>query len=138
MSVCLFPSLMWSSAYRYGCRCSRCVVGRNADQRRRDREGPARRRAGLWDYGALAQVVFRGDWVDEAACRDSGLPTSAWFPARDERWDPVVLQAREICAGCPVAAECLEYALESDERIGVWGGLSGKQRRALRSQKAAS
>jgi WhiB family redox-sensing transcriptional regulator len=40
--------------------------------------------------------------------------------------------AKLICAGCEVRAECLEYALEQDERYGIWGGLSERERRAIR------
>ena len=36
-----------------------------------------------------------------------------------------------VCAGCPVAGECLSWALESGERFGVWGGLSEQDRRAM-------
>lgn len=38
---------------------------------------------------------------------------------------------KRICRGCEVRAECLEYALTHDERFGVWGGLSERERRRL-------
>lgn len=41
-------------------------------------------------------------------------------------------QAKAICAGCPVKAECLEYALDGRELYGVWGGLSQTELAALR------
>lgn len=41
-------------------------------------------------------------------------------------------QAKQICQGCDVRAECLAYALARDERFGVWGGLSERERRRLR------
>ena len=41
-------------------------------------------------------------------------------------------EAKKICVGCEVRAECLEYALEHDERFGIWGGLSERERRKLR------
>ena len=40
--------------------------------------------------------------------------------------------AKRVCAGCEVRDECLAYALDNGERFGVWGGLSERQRRALR------
>ena len=40
--------------------------------------------------------------------------------------------AKRVCAGCEVRDECLAYALDNNERFGVWGGLSERQRRALR------
>jgi WhiB family redox-sensing transcriptional regulator len=39
-----------------------------------------------------------------------------------------------ICQSCEVRAQCLEYALERDERFGIWGGLSERERRKLRKQ----
>ena len=40
--------------------------------------------------------------------------------------------AKRICQGCEVRAECLEYALANDERFGLWGGLSERERRKLK------
>lgn len=40
--------------------------------------------------------------------------------------------AKRVCAECPVTAECLDYALKNDERFGVWGGMSEKERRLLK------
>ena len=41
-------------------------------------------------------------------------------------------EAKRICTGCPVRDECLEYALANDERFGIWGGLSERERRRLK------
>lgn len=41
-------------------------------------------------------------------------------------------EAKRICGRCGVKAECLEYALAHDERFGIWGGLSERERRRLR------
>ena len=41
-------------------------------------------------------------------------------------------EAKRICGECPVRAECLEYALEEDERFGIWGGMSERERRKLK------
>ena len=40
-------------------------------------------------------------------------------------------EAKKVCRGCEVVGECLEYALEHDERFGIWGGLSERERRRL-------
>ena len=40
-----------------------------------------------------------------------------------------------MCAGCPVVVQCLEYALAQDERFGIWGGLSERERRRIRLQR---
>ena len=44
-----------------------------------------------------------------------------------------VREAKAVCAGCPVRAQCLAHALAHDERFGVWGGLSEPERRRLQS-----
>jgi hypothetical protein len=44
-----------------------------------------------------------------------------------------VEQAKEICASCPVGERCLEWALSRRIDHGVWGGLTGQERRVLRS-----
>ena len=41
-------------------------------------------------------------------------------------------EAKKVCAGCEVRAECLAYALNNDERFGIWGGLSERERRRLK------
>lgn len=63
---------------------------------------------------------------DLAACRGA---TGFMYPS-DARGVPA---AKAVCAGCPVRAECLEFALANDERWGVWGGTSERQRRAMRA-----
>lgn len=45
-------------------------------------------------------------------------------------------EGKRICAGCPVAAQCLEYALSHDERFGVWGGFSERERRQMKRRVA--
>ena len=40
--------------------------------------------------------------------------------------------AKRICDSCEVRSDCLEYALSNDERFGIWGGLSERERRKLR------
>lgn len=48
-------------------------------------------------------------------------------------------EAKAICAQCIVRNECLEYALENSERMGVWGGLTERERRSIkRRQRLAS
>lgn len=71
-------------------------------------------------------------WQREAACRGLGLGESQtiFFPSRGES----VEDARAICEGCPVAAECLDFALEH-HCIGVWGGTTERQRRQLRRRR---
>ena len=41
-------------------------------------------------------------------------------------------EAKKVCLSCDVRVECLEYALGQDERFGIWGGLSERERRRLK------
>ena len=70
-------------------------------------------------------------WMANAACH--GL-TDAFYPGLDRRGRISPIQARRakaICAGCDVRAECLQWALDHEERDGVWGGLTPGERNAL-------
>lgn len=42
---------------------------------------------------------------------------------------------KRICAACPVRAECLDWALDHNEKFGVWGGLNATERRRLRRNR---
>lgn len=66
-------------------------------------------------------------WVVDAACR--GMDPALFFP---ERGDPAHA-ARAVCADCVVRAECAEYGMA--ERDGIWGGLNGNERRAIKRTK---
>ena len=66
-------------------------------------------------------------WMEHAACKPH--PTEWWFP---KRGDPVD-QAKIICHTCPVRIDCLNYALIIPNLVGIWGGMSGRERRDIRS-----
>jgi WhiB family redox-sensing transcriptional regulator len=60
-----------------------------------------------------------------------------FFPARNDGFTLAV--ARQLCRGCAVRAECLTYALElGADLVGVWGGTSERQRRALRARTSVT
>lgn len=65
-------------------------------------------------------------WMKEAACIDT--PTKMFFPGRGRNR---TLPAKQVCAGCPVRQECLDYAIEHRIHYGVWGGLAEDERREL-------
>jgi WhiB family redox-sensing transcriptional regulator len=77
-------------------------------------------------------------WQHRGACR--GPQATVFFPpphferkierAERER------RAKEICASCPVASACLDYALTIREPHGIWGGLNEGERRLLLEQHA--
>jgi WhiB family transcriptional regulator, redox-sensing transcriptional regulator len=72
-------------------------------------------------------------WLARARCR--GHPPGLFFPSDAAG----VETARKICAACPVRAACLEYALTSQIKHGVWGGASERaRRRILRARRTAS
>lgn len=68
-------------------------------------------------------------WMGEAICAQTD--SEAFFPEKGGTTKP----AKQICATCPVRSQCLEYAMDHDERFGVWGGLSERERRKLRWER---
>ena len=79
--------------------------------------------AGLLGIGAEADAQ---SWQERALCAETD--PEAFFPEKGGS----TREAKKICTGCEVKAECLEYALANDERFGIWGGLSERERRRLR------
>jgi WhiB family transcriptional regulator, redox-sensing transcriptional regulator len=80
----------------------------------------------------LAHVVIRpeaGDepgWQDRALCAQTD--PEAFFPEKGGS----TREAKRVCRNCEVRTECLEFALENDERFGIWGGLSERERRRIK------
>lgn len=71
------------------------------------------------DEGILA-------WQDRALCAQTD--PEAFFPEKGGS----TREAKRVCSSCDVRSECLEYALAHDERFGIWGGLSERERRKLK------
>jgi WhiB family redox-sensing transcriptional regulator len=76
------------------------------------------------------------EWMDRALCAQIG--GDGFYPDKGTPGEPAenavtVVEAKRICARCPVRSDCLEYALENDERYGIWGGTSDRERRRLRA-----
>jgi WhiB family transcriptional regulator, redox-sensing transcriptional regulator len=65
-------------------------------------------------------------WQDRALCAQTD--PEAFFPEKGGS----TREAKKICLGCEVRNDCLEYALAHDERFGIWGGLSERERRRLK------
>ncbi|WP_436694781.1 MULTISPECIES: WhiB family transcriptional regulator [unclassified Geodermatophilus] len=68
-------------------------------------------------------------WRLDALCAETD--PEAFFPEKGGS----TREAKRVCSGCEVRAECLESALANDERFGIWGGLSERERRRLRLQR---
>lgn len=70
-----------------------------------------------------------GDWRDEASCSTAPDPDLWYASTIDERREAI-----EICASCPVRANCLAWALTTGEQFGIWGGVDFEEpRRAARA-----
>ena len=67
-------------------------------------------------------------WVRQAACAKVPNADKIFFPGQGES----ITEAKAICAGCPVREECLDYALRTTQRFGIWGGVTERQRRTMR------
>ncbi len=65
-------------------------------------------------------------WQSDALC--SQTDPEAFFPEKGGS----TRDAKRICTSCDVRDQCLEYALQNDERFGIWGGLSERERRKLK------
>lgn len=65
-------------------------------------------------------------WQERALCAQTGA--DFFFPEPGSS----VREAKRICGMCEMRSACLDYALTNDERFGVWGGLSEKERLRLR------
>lgn len=62
------------------------------------------------------------EWVDDAACLTAD--PELWYIDKGGSADP----ALRVCASCPVLDACFEYAVDTAERFGVWGGMTERQR----------
>ncbi len=69
-------------------------------------------------------------WQDLANCR--GANPDLFFPERGAS----TRTAKGICGECSVQSECLEFAIVSSEKFGIWGGLSERERRKIRRERA--
>jgi WhiB family redox-sensing transcriptional regulator len=76
---------------------------------------------GAEDENALA-------WQADSLCAQTD--PEAFFPEKGGS----TRDAKTICGSCEVRTQCLEYALQNDERFGIWGGLSERERRKLRKR----
>ena len=80
---------------------------------------PADYQGPRWEAGPPA-------WQRYANCL--GGDPDLFFPERGGS----TREAKEVCRGCVVREECLQYALDNSEKFGIWGGLSERERRRLR------
>jgi WhiB family transcriptional regulator, redox-sensing transcriptional regulator len=74
-------------------------------------------------YEAFVEVDL--SWREDALCAETDL--EIFFPEKGES----TREGKSVCAECLVRAECLDYALETRQRFGIWGGCSERERREL-------
>ena len=67
-------------------------------------------------------------WQERGLCAQTD--PEAFFPEKGGS----TREAKKVCLGCDVRGDCLEYALAHDERFGIWGGLSERERRRLKKE----
>ena len=75
-----------------------------------------------------AAEVETDQWQDRALCAQTD--PEAFFPEKGGS----TREAKRVCRSCDVRTECLEFALENDERFGIWGGLSERERRRVKRE----
>jgi WhiB family transcriptional regulator, redox-sensing transcriptional regulator len=81
------------------------------------------------DATGLRRETKVATWQRSANCL--GVDPDLFFPERGGS----TREAKEVCRGCVVREECLQYALENGEKFGIWGGLSERERRRLRRRR---
>lgn len=89
-------------------------IGRHSDSRAES----------LWERLNLGSPEETA-WMADALCAQTD--PDAFFPDKGEPNHA----AKAVCAACPVRSDCLAYALDRDERYGIWGGLSAVERRTV-------
>ena len=78
------------------------------------------------ELDAVAPATSDDQWQERALCAQTD--PEAFFPEKGGS----TREAKRICQGCEVKDACLDYALAHDERFGIWGGLSERERRRLK------
>ena len=83
-------------------------------------------------FSQLLEVLSSQElaWQDLANCR--GADPDLFFPERGAS----TRTAKSICRQCSVQGDCLEFAIVSSEKFGIWGGMSERERRRIRRQRA--
>lgn len=81
----------------------------------------------------MAIAAERGLWQEHSACRSSD--PELFFPVgtTGQALENIEI-AKTICENCTVIEECLDYALQTNQEAGVWGGYAEDERRRLRKR----
>ncbi len=79
-------------------------------------------------FSFVADDVEDLGWQERALCAQTD--PEAFFPEKGGS----TREAKKVCRACEVQEECLEYALTHDERFGIWGGMSERERRRIKRE----
>jgi len=86
---------------------------------------------------SLALGAADDEWRDGALCRDTD--PALFFPVGTTGNALVQIdQARNVCGECKVTSDCLNYALDTNQDSGIWGGLTEEERRVIRRKRVAA
>lgn len=77
------------------------------------------------DHEALVEA-YKKDWRGEASC--AGMDQEIFFPERGHGLGKI---AKAVCSACPVREQCLGFALDTQQKFGVWGGRTEAERRKI-------
>ena len=75
-------------------------------------------------------INLETSWQEFSNCL--GVDADLFFPERGAS----TKEAKQVCQGCVVRLDCLEFALVNSEKFGIWGGMSERERRRIRRQRA--
>ena len=78
---------------------------------------------------ALFEDGLDRTWQRRANCM--GVDPELFFPERGAS----TREAKEVCRGCVVREDCLEFAIANSEKFGIWGGMSERERRRVRRMR---
>lgn len=78
----------------------------------------------------ISEAQAEAEWRISANCR--GVDPDLFFPERGES----TREAKEVCRGCVVREDCLDYVLRTGEKFGIWGGLSQRELNRVRRQRS--
>lgn len=76
----------------------------------------------------IQALINQGPRAWQARANCMGVDPELFFPERGSS----TREAKEVCRGCVVRPECLEFAIANSEKFGIWGGMSERERRRVR------
>jgi WhiB family redox-sensing transcriptional regulator len=86
---------------------------------------------------SLALGAADYEWREVALCRDTDpalfFPVGTTGHALDQ-----IDRAKEVCAECEASRDCLDFALDTNQDSGIWGGLTEEERRVIRRKRVAA